>query len=86
MSSGLPLKDIAQYSWRVAKGPLPDYGYSITSSARSRRDVGRSSPGVLAVLRLIANSNLVGCSLCGCRYKTQQRPTVGLVLVPSVAE
>src|SRR5262249_39269597 len=32
--------------------------HSITSSARSRRDVGRSTPIALAVLRLITNSNL----------------------------
>src|SRR5262245_47115447 len=37
--------------------------HSITSSARSRRDVGISTPIALAVLRLITNSNLVGCSI-----------------------
>src|SRR5579864_9392410 len=36
--------------------------YSITSSARSRIDVERSTPIAFAVLRLTANSNLVACS------------------------
>ena len=34
--------------------------YSITSSARVRSVGGKSKPSVLAVLRLITNSNLVG--------------------------
>src|SRR5258708_15612324 len=38
------------------------YRYSITSSARANRVGGISKPSSLAVLRLIANSNLVGCS------------------------
>ena len=37
--------------------------YSITSSARSRTEVGKSIPIVFAVLRLRINSNLVGCSI-----------------------
>ena len=36
--------------------------YSITSSARSRIDVGSSTPIALAVLRLTTSSNLFGCS------------------------
>ena len=36
--------------------------YSITSSARASIVGGTSSPSVFAVLRLIMNSNLVGCS------------------------
>jgi hypothetical protein len=36
--------------------------YSITSSARASSVGGTSSPSVLAVLRLITSSNLVGCS------------------------
>ena len=36
--------------------------YSITSSARSRIDVGSSIPIALAVLRLTAISNFVACS------------------------
>jgi SAM domain (Sterile alpha motif) len=36
--------------------------HSITSSARSRIVVGIVSPSVLAVLRLMSNSNLVGCT------------------------
>ena len=35
--------------------------HSITSSARASRFGGTSSPSVLAVLRLMTNSNLVGC-------------------------
>lgn len=36
--------------------------YSITSSARSRMDVGTDTPIALAVFKLSANSKLVGCS------------------------
>jgi hypothetical protein len=36
-------------------------GYSITSSARASTVAGTSRPSALAVLRLIASSNLVGC-------------------------
>src|SRR4051812_50004822 len=38
------------------------HGYSITSSARARRDAGIAMPSALAVFRLINNSNFVGCS------------------------
>src|SRR5262249_17354785 len=37
-------------------------GYSITWSARPSTDCGIVRPSALAVLRLITNSNLVGCS------------------------
>src|SRR5215468_8768241 len=37
--------------------------HSITSSASSRRSRGIVNPSVLSVLRLIASSNLVGCSI-----------------------
>src|SRR5262249_62394087 len=36
--------------------------HSITSSARSRIDVGTATPIALAVFRLRANSKLVGCA------------------------
>src|SRR5262249_34777000 len=36
--------------------------HSITSSARASSVGGTSRPSILAVLRLITNSNLVGCS------------------------
>jgi Luciferase-like monooxygenase len=36
--------------------------YSITSSARASKEGGTVRPSALAVLRLITNSNLVGCS------------------------
>jgi hypothetical protein len=39
------------------KGP----GYSITSLARESSVAGTSRPSAFAVLRLITNSNLVGC-------------------------
>ena len=35
--------------------------YSITSSARSRTDSGIVRPSAFAVVRLMTNSNLVGC-------------------------
>ena len=37
--------------------------HSITSSARARSEAGIARPRALAVLRLIASSNLVGCSI-----------------------
>ena len=37
--------------------------HSITSSARNRNDSGIVNPSTLAVVRLIARSNLVGCSI-----------------------
>src|SRR5262249_40958998 len=37
--------------------------YSITSSAATSSDGGIVRPSALAVLRLITNSNLVGCSI-----------------------
>src|SRR5512139_1128533 len=40
----------------------PQSSHSITSSARMRSDWGIFSPRVLAVLRLMIRSNLVGCS------------------------
>jgi hypothetical protein len=40
----------------------PKARYSITLSARSTRPAGISCPIALAVLRLITNSNVVGCS------------------------
>src|SRR5262249_16885434 len=55
--------------------------HSITSSARASSVGGTSRPRALAVLRLIANSNLVGCStgssagLAPCRIRcTYQAP------------
>jgi hypothetical protein len=36
-------------------------GHSMTSSARSRIDVGTSRPSAFAVLRLMTSSNFVGC-------------------------
>src|SRR5262245_48871927 len=55
--------------------------YSITSSASASSFSGTVSPSALAVLRLIANSNLVGCStgssagLAPCRIRcTYQAP------------
>jgi hypothetical protein len=41
---------------------LPHNVYWITSSARIRRDGGIVIPRALAVLRLMINSNFVGCS------------------------
>src|SRR6266516_2650328 len=45
--------DRASFAWRT---------HSITSSARASSIGGTSRPSALAVLRLITNSNLVGCS------------------------
>src|SRR6476660_5815695 len=43
--------DRASFAWRT---------HSITSSARASTDCGKSRPRVLAVLRLITSSSLVG--------------------------
>src|SRR5262249_11771401 len=44
--------DRASFAWRT---------HSITSSARASKVGGISRPSILAVLRLIASSNFVGC-------------------------
>jgi hypothetical protein len=59
--NGLPLM-IVQPSRRVQRDELTPI-HSMTSSARASRVSGTSSPSVLAALRLIARSNLVGCSM-----------------------
>src|SRR5215208_4981730 len=45
------------------QGPLARRRYSITASAWVRRASGTVRPRVRAVFRLIANSNVVGCSI-----------------------
>src|SRR5258708_682643 len=42
--------------------PNKEYCYSIPSSAVASSDAGTLRPSALAVLRLMASSNLVGCS------------------------
>ena len=44
--------DRTSFAWRT---------HSITSSARGSSDCGTVRPSILAVFRLITNSNLVGC-------------------------
>src|SRR4030095_15627394 len=41
---------------------LVEHGYRMTCSARPRSDGGIVSPSAFAVLRLMTNSNFVGCS------------------------
>src|SRR5262249_30870974 len=70
--SALPLKaDIRVTHRHVCLGPKADscaaangisHLYSITSSARTSNDGGTVRPSALAVLRLMTNSNFVGCS------------------------
>ena len=68
MSALPPKADIVQHGGNVRFVPEADmqgseeHHYSITSSARSRAEVGNAIPIALAVLRLIMNSNFVGCS------------------------
>src|SRR5262245_15127812 len=50
----LPRLDRASFAWRT---------HSITSSARASKVGGTVRPSVLAVLRLITSSNLIGCSI-----------------------
>jgi hypothetical protein len=47
----------------LEKGRRDVAANSITSSARSRNDSGIVRPSALAALRLITNSNFVGCSI-----------------------
>src|SRR5205814_2049243 len=44
------------------QSPQGSQFHSITSSARASNDCGTVRPSALAVLRLITNSNFVGCS------------------------
>src|SRR5262245_52503284 len=53
----LPSADVS----RCSKCPARTLSYSITSSARNWIDDGTSRPSALAVLRLIASSNVTGC-------------------------
>src|SRR6478752_5803209 len=46
-------QDRTSFAWRT---------YSITSSARSKKDSGIVKPSAFAVLRLTTRSNLTGCS------------------------
>src|SRR5262245_62135132 len=55
--------DAEQFGGEVSFRSLPLYSrYSITSSARASSVGGTSRPSALAVIRLTARSNLVGCS------------------------
>jgi len=45
-----------------AKGEKRTSAYSMTASARRRKDSGILSPNALAVVRLMTSSNTVGCS------------------------
>ena len=47
---------------RKVLSAAPACVYSITLSARARKDSGMVSPSALAVFRLTTRSNLVGCS------------------------
>jgi len=69
MSAIPPKADIAKRDCHVRFVPEADVSsrskatvYSITSSARSKVDVGTDTPIALAVFKLSANSKLVGCS------------------------
>jgi hypothetical protein len=67
-SENAAIEWINNHTWWLA---MPDtenitseenIGYSITSSARCRNDVGIVNPIALAVVRLMTRSNLIGCS------------------------
>jgi hypothetical protein len=69
MSVHQPITDSCRTSRQFAFGPFPDQvhrsktdRYSITSSASDSKLSESFSPSALAVLRLIAISNLVGCN------------------------
>jgi hypothetical protein len=59
--SGSAENDPKQSSLWLSSCAATNGCYSITSSARASIVGGTSSPSVFAVLRLIMNSNLVGC-------------------------
>jgi len=69
MSPFPPKADIVERDRHVRYVPKADsciaakHCHSITSSASTRRLCGTSSPSALAVVRLTARSNLVGCSI-----------------------
>ena len=60
--------DIARRRWHGRKVPRPAVSrcskrsYSITPSARTRKDSGTVSPSAFAVVTLTMRSNLLGCS------------------------
>lgn len=62
-----PRADISRTPPRLAFGPQADWcaenpiAYSITSSARASSKGGTLMPSAAAALRLMTNSNLVGC-------------------------
>ena len=68
MSAMLPLATVGLKKAPVVMGQQETHAlqqkasYSITSSARASKEGGTVRPSALAVLRLITNSNLVGCS------------------------
>ena len=68
MSALAPKADIARGVRYVRFVPIADSGqaqlarYSITSSARARSVGGIVTPSAFAVFKLMARSNLVGCS------------------------
>jgi len=68
MSALPPKADIGTQSRNVRFVPKADIcgaanrAYSINSSARARKVVGRLRPSTSAVVKLTARSNLVGCS------------------------
>src|SRR6516225_12196100 len=63
LSALLPKADIGTQSWNVRFVPKADIGWSIRSPRRlwQGRPGGIAKPSLFAVLRLITNSNLVGC-------------------------
>src|SRR5262249_16512426 len=64
MSALPPKADMCGATRDVCFGPKADIAtYSITSSPRLSSDSGTARPSILAVLRLITNSNFVGRSI-----------------------
>src|SRR6266478_8736784 len=53
--------DITPCPFRAKTGS--DKPYSITSSARARRDAGTSRPSDFAILRMMTSAYLEGCSI-----------------------
>ena len=59
MSALHPKADMCSATAHVRFGPIADITYSITSSAIASTPDGIARPSVLAVLRLMTNSNFV---------------------------
>jgi hypothetical protein len=62
ISHSPPGRKMLGYRYCTRRGPYWEHTYSITWSARACIVIGKVMPTAIAVLRLMASSNFVGCS------------------------